>query len=60
MSYYLNLNQAVKRNIIRFPSDFMFQLTNEEFENLISQSVTSRAFPVFIIEGYNRKGGRLK
>lgn len=28
------LNQAVKRNIKRFPSDFMFQLTKEEFENL--------------------------
>jgi len=36
------LNQAVKRNIRRFPSDFMFQLTNNKLENLISQSVTSR------------------
>jgi len=36
------LNQAVKRNIRRFPSDFMFQLTNNELENLISQFVTSR------------------
>ena len=36
------LNQAVKRNVIRFPEDFMFQLTNTEFDNLISQSVTSR------------------
>lgn len=36
------LNQAVKRNIERFPSDFMFQLSKEEFENLISQNVTSR------------------
>jgi len=35
------LNQAVKRNIKRFPSDFMFQLTTIEFENLISQFVTS-------------------
>ncbi len=35
------LNQAVKRNIKRFPSDFMFQLTNEEFSNLKSQIVTS-------------------
>ena len=35
------LNQSVKRNIKRFPSDFMFQLTNMEFENLISQFVTS-------------------
>lgn len=35
------LNQAVKRNIKRFPSDFMFQLTNQEFANLKSQIVTS-------------------
>jgi len=28
------LNQAVKRNILRFPKDFMFQLTKEEFEGL--------------------------
>ena len=35
------LNQAVKRNIIRFPSDFMFQLTVEEFELNWSQFVTS-------------------
>ena len=35
------LNQAVKRNIKRFPSDFMFQLTKEEFLNLKSQNVTS-------------------
>ena len=35
------LVQAVKRNIERFPSDFMFQLDGEEFENLKSQFVTS-------------------
>src|SRR3990167_8055506 len=35
------LIQAVKRNMERFPNDFMFQLTKEEFENLISQFVTS-------------------
>lgn len=35
------LNQAVKRNSKRFPSDFMFQLTNQEFANLKSQIVTS-------------------
>ena len=32
-----NLNKAVKRNLTRFPSDFMFQLTREEFNNLIFQ-----------------------
>ncbi len=35
------LNEAVKRNIRRFPDDFMFQLTKEAFENLISQIATS-------------------
>jgi len=34
-------NQAVKRNISRFPQDFMFQLTKEELENWRSQFVTS-------------------
>ena len=32
-----NLNKAVKRNIGRFPSDFMFQITKEEWENLTFQ-----------------------
>ena len=36
------LIQAVKRNIDRFPPDFMFQLSKGEFDNLRSQSVTSR------------------
>ena len=35
------LNQSVKRNMKRFPKDFMFQLTKEEWEILISQNVTS-------------------
>ena len=35
------LKQAVKRNINRFPSDFMFALTPNELENLRSQFVTS-------------------
>ena len=43
------LNQAVKRNIQRFPADFMFQLTQQEFSNLISQIVISRS------ESSNRK-----
>jgi ORF6N domain len=36
-----NLNKAVKRNIKRFPDDFMFQLTNEEYKNLMFQFGTS-------------------
>jgi hypothetical protein len=35
------LNHAVKRNSNRFPIDFMFQLTQEELSNLMSQIVTS-------------------
>ena len=35
------LNEQVRRNINRFPGDFMFQLTKEEFSNLRSQIVTS-------------------
>ena len=33
-----NLNKAVKRNMKRFPADFMFQLTQEEFRNLMFQN----------------------
>ncbi len=36
-----NLNKAVKRNSKRFPNDFMFQLAEEEFKNLIFQNGTS-------------------
>ena len=43
-------NQAVKRNLNRFPEYFSFQLTEEEFENLRSQFVTSSAS--------NKHGGR--
>lgn len=34
------LNQAVKRNIHRFPSDFMFRLRRKEYDSLRSQIVT--------------------
>lgn len=36
------LNQAVKRNSLRFPDDFMFQLSQKEFDSLISQFVISK------------------
>ncbi len=35
------LKEAVRRNMLRFPSDFMFQLTKEEFESLRTQFATS-------------------
>ena len=50
------LNQAVKRNAERFPEDFMFQLTQEEFDHLKSQIVISswgglrRAYPYAFTE----------
>ena len=39
------LNQAVKRNLKRFPPDFMFQLTAEEVLNMSSQNVTTSTRP---------------
>ncbi|MBU4413607.1 MAG: ORF6N domain-containing protein, partial [Proteobacteria bacterium] len=49
------LKQAVRRNIDRFPSDFMFELNKDEFNNLRSQIVTSswggaRYFPMAFTE----------
>lgn len=44
-----NLNKAMKRNIKRFPEEFCFQLTKEEYENLIFQ------FGISSLNGY---GGR--
>src|SRR4051812_6188920 len=37
------LKQAVKRNLSRFPVDFMFKMTSEEFKNRRSQFVTSNS-----------------
>ena len=50
-----NLNKAVKRNIKRFPEDFMFQLAKDEFENLkfqfgISRWGGTRSLPYAFIE----------
>lgn len=50
------LNQQVKRNINRFPEDFMFQLTREELDLVKSQFVTSRSSTLFQGQG----GGRRK
>src|ERR1041385_4174873 len=44
------LNQAVARNLGRFPSDFMFRLTTPEFTSLRSQTVISKSA--------SRRGGR--
>jgi len=37
------LKEAVKRNLFRFPNDFMFELTKDEFENWRSQIATSNS-----------------
>ena len=51
------LNQAVKRNIERFPEEFMFQLDKVEYEVLRSQIVTSRENIFFKVAncGFKRK-----
>jgi hypothetical protein len=60
------LNEQVKRNIERFPDDFMFQLSNEEFENLQSQIATTkfgmrRTFPfAFTEQGVSMLAGVLR
>ena len=48
------LNQQVKRNIDRFPEDFMFQLANNEIDSVRSQFVTSRGKEFFA----GQEGGR--
>ena len=50
------MNQQVKRNIGRFPDDFMFQLTKQEVESVKSQFVTSRETDFFA----GQEGGRRK
>lgn len=50
-----NLNQQVKRNIARFPEDFMFQLTREEVESVKSQFVITRKNNFFEGQGGGRR-----
>ena len=50
------LNHQVKRNISRFPDDFMFQLTKEEVESVKSQIVISSDASFFA----GQSGGRRK
>ena len=58
------LNQAVKRNSIRFPEDFMFQITGDELESNWSQFVTSsnkhRGKKIFTLCLYRTGGGDAK
>lgn len=48
-----SINQAVKRNEVRFPEEFRFQITEEEYISLRSQIVTSKKLPEA-----SGKGGR--
>lgn len=52
------LNQAVKRNVDRFPDDFMFQLSSEEAESLRSQIATSSLKSQFVTSKEHRGGRR--
>jgi len=51
------LNQAVKRNLDRFPPEFMFQVTEEEYKFLRSHNVTSNLTSQIVISSW---GGRRK
>ena len=51
------LNQAVKRNADRFPSEFMFQLTKTEYDNLMPPIATSNLKSQFVTSSW---GGRRK
>lgn len=52
------LNESVKRNIRRFPSDFMFQLSDIEWENLKSQIAMSNNSLISQNAMSNKRGGR--
>ena len=52
------LNEAVKRNKDRFPPEFMFQLTQTEYDNLMSQFVTSSLRSQFATSKEGRGGRR--
>ena len=50
------LLQAVKRNLIRFPIDFMFQLTRQEYQSLKSQFVTLQKSPRAVPYAFTEQG----
>jgi hypothetical protein len=53
------LKQAVRRNIERFPTDFMFELTAEELQNWRSQFVTSNAEKIGLTTGPKSSTGAM-
>ena len=57
------LNQQVRRNLTRFPADFIFQLAAEEYEALRSQFATSKVNETLISQfviSKDKRGGRQK
>jgi len=55
------LNEQVKRNLFRFPDDFMFQLTKEEWEDLILQNaITIKKDSLMSQNAISNRGGRRK
>lgn len=52
------LNQAIKRNIECFPQDFMFRLTKEEWEIMLSQSVTTSSSQIVMMDLPKNRTGK--
>ncbi len=52
-----SLNQAVKRNLRRFPEDFMFQLTPEEWEKIRSEVIPDTLDSSQIVMSYSKNRG---
>jgi len=55
------LNEQVKRNLLRFPADFMFQLTKDEWADLMSQNAISNVVDDLMSQNaISNRGGRRK
>lgn len=55
------LNEQVKRNLLRFPADFMFQLTKDEWADLMSQNAISNVEDDLMSQNaISNRGGRRK
>ena len=52
------LNQAIKRNIESFPEDFMFRLTKEEWEIMLSQSITTSSSQIVMMDLPKNRTGK--
>jgi phage regulator Rha-like protein len=52
------LNQAIKRNIDSFPEDFMFRLTKEEWDSILSQSVTASSSQIVMMDLPKNRTGK--